>query len=124
MKVEYCASAIRALINAGADKTIRDNNDETALDIAFAQGVPNIVHELLRVKPVFISDALFVLDVSWLHRTRNTIVMNHCLHRTHTNYFSEYVKSNEQDMKLWLLDLRKSVMYFILWFFNPSYLFF
>lgn len=53
MKVEYCASAIRALINAGADKTIRDNNDETALDIAFAQGVPNIVHELLRVKACF-----------------------------------------------------------------------
>lgn len=51
-QVEFCASAIRALVSAGADKTIRDNNGETALDIAFAGGVQNIVHELLRVRNV------------------------------------------------------------------------
>ncbi|XP_028391647.1 uncharacterized protein LOC114516386 [Dendronephthya gigantea] len=47
-KVEFCAGAIRALVSAGADKTIRDNNGETALDIAFAGGVQNLVQELLR----------------------------------------------------------------------------
>lgn len=48
-KVEYCTQAIRSLIVAGADRSIRNNDGQTALDIALAIGTEPIVEELIRV---------------------------------------------------------------------------
>lgn len=49
-KVEYCTQAIRSLIVAGADRSTRNNEGQTALDIALnASGSESIVEELIRV---------------------------------------------------------------------------
>ncbi|KAL9983061.1 hypothetical protein ACROYT_G005188 [Oculina patagonica] len=48
-KVEYCTQAIRSLIVAGADRSIRNNDGQTALDIALANGTESLVEELIRV---------------------------------------------------------------------------
>ncbi|RMX44069.1 hypothetical protein pdam_00015033 [Pocillopora damicornis] len=47
-KVEYCTQAIRSLIVAGADRSIRNNDGQTALDIALAGGTEPLVEELIR----------------------------------------------------------------------------
>lgn len=52
-KVEYCTLAIRSLIVAGADRSIRNNEGQTALDIALAIGTEPIVEELIRVCPLY-----------------------------------------------------------------------
>lgn len=49
-KVEYCTQAIRSLIVAGADRSIRNNEGQTPLDIALnASGSESIVEELIKV---------------------------------------------------------------------------
>lgn len=48
-KVEYCTQAIKSLIVAGADRSIRNNDGQTALDIALAGGTESIVEELIKV---------------------------------------------------------------------------
>ncbi|KAJ7376939.1 hypothetical protein OS493_031535 [Desmophyllum pertusum] len=48
-KVEYCTQAIRSLIVPGADRSIRNNEGQTALDIALASGTESIVEELIKV---------------------------------------------------------------------------
>ena len=52
-KVEYCTQAIRTLIVAGADRSIRNNEGQTALDIALAGGSESIVEELIRVCVIY-----------------------------------------------------------------------
>lgn len=52
-KVEYCTQAIRSLIVAGADRSIRNNDGQTALDIALAGGTEPLVEELIRVCPLY-----------------------------------------------------------------------
>ena len=52
-KVEYCTQAIRSLIVAGADRSIRNNDGQTALDIALAGGTEPLVEELIRVCPPY-----------------------------------------------------------------------
>ncbi|EDO42782.1 predicted protein [Nematostella vectensis] len=48
-KIEFCCQAIRTLVNAGADRSIRNNEGKTALDIALARGTESLVEELIKV---------------------------------------------------------------------------
>lgn len=48
-KAEYACSAVTALIQANADKTIRNAAGSTPLDIAIAKGFDNIIDELVKV---------------------------------------------------------------------------
>lgn len=48
-KVDYCCQAIRCLIVSGADRSIRNNDGQTALDIALGNGTEAIVEELIKV---------------------------------------------------------------------------
>eukprot|EP00795_Rhopilema_esculentum_P012183 gene12183-2801_t len=50
-KAEYACSAITALIQANADKTIRNNAGQTPLDIAIVKGFDNIIDELVKIGP-------------------------------------------------------------------------
>ena len=61
-KVEYCTQAIRSLIVAGADRSIRNNDGQTALDIALAGGTESIVEELIRVGSFWLS-FLYLYDI-------------------------------------------------------------
>ena len=58
-KAEYACSAITALIQANADKTIRNNAGQTPLDIAIVKGFDNIIDELVKV----FSETLFLLII-------------------------------------------------------------
>jgi len=49
VKSEYACQAIGALLLAGADKTIKNLNDHTPLDIAISKGCNNIVDELVKI---------------------------------------------------------------------------
>ena len=49
VKSDYACQAISALLKAGADKTIKNLNDQTPLDIAIQRGCNNIVDELVKV---------------------------------------------------------------------------
>ena len=49
IKSDYACQAISALLNAGADKTIKNVNDQTPLDISIQKGCNNIVDELVKV---------------------------------------------------------------------------
>ena len=67
-KVEYCTQAIRTLILAGADRSIRNNEGQTALDIALASGVESIVEELIKV----CRSIIFIMlnkNTSWINRS-------------------------------------------------------
>ena len=57
-KAEYACSAVTALIQANADKTIRNKSNLTPLDIAIKKGFDNIIDELVKVRPYLI----FALD--------------------------------------------------------------
>ena len=48
-KVEFACAAIDGLLQAGADKTIRNNNNQTPLDIAIAKGIDSVIEELVKV---------------------------------------------------------------------------
>ena len=60
-KVEYCTQAIRTLIVSGADRSIRNNDGQTALDIALAAGTESIVEELIRVDSFSINSLILCL---------------------------------------------------------------
>lgn len=51
VKIEYACSAISVLVQANADKTIRNNANLTPLDIAIAKGFDNIIDELVKITP-------------------------------------------------------------------------
>lgn len=53
-KIEFCCQAIRTLIIAGADRSIRNNVGKTSLDIALSRGTESIVEELIKVNSLFI----------------------------------------------------------------------
>ena len=55
VKIEYACSAISVLVQANADKTIRNNANLTPLDIAIAKGFDNIIDELVKVGWLFAS---------------------------------------------------------------------
>lgn len=50
VKIDHVCTAIAALLKAGADKTIKNNNDQTPLDIAIQKGCNNIIDELVKVR--------------------------------------------------------------------------
>ena len=49
MKSDYSCQCINALLRAGADKTMKNANGQTPLDIAMQKGCNNIVEELVKV---------------------------------------------------------------------------
>ena len=49
MKSDYSCQCISALLRAGADKTIKNNNGLVPLDIAMQKGCNNVVEELVKV---------------------------------------------------------------------------
>ena len=48
-KVDPCCLAVKSLITAGADRSTRNNEGQTALDIALLNGAQLLVEELIRV---------------------------------------------------------------------------
>ena len=48
-KIDYSTQAIRCLIRNGSDRSIRNNDGQTALDIALGNGTEVIVEELIKV---------------------------------------------------------------------------
>lgn len=50
VKIDHVCTAISALLKAGADKTIKNANDQTPLDIAIQKGCNNIIDELVKVR--------------------------------------------------------------------------
>ena len=52
VKSDYACQAISALLRAGADKTIKNLNEQTPLDIAIQKGCNNVVEELVKVEVI------------------------------------------------------------------------
>ncbi|XP_065649577.1 uncharacterized protein LOC100215049 [Hydra vulgaris] len=48
-KIDYACQSIAALLRAGADKTMKNDNDQTPLDIAIQKGCNSIVDELVKI---------------------------------------------------------------------------
>jgi len=49
IKVDHVCTAISALLQSGADKTMRNAKDQTPLDIAIQKGYNNVIDELVKI---------------------------------------------------------------------------
>lgn len=58
-KIDFCCQAVRNLVMAGADRSIRNNDGKTSLDIALARGTEAIVEELIKVRQNIIIEQNF-----------------------------------------------------------------